>query len=67
MNQRERTNYDATQPPPADPTVGTPGANLNAMRQAGAAMIAAADGAIDRVLSGDSHKFNVAIQQQGGQ
>jgi hypothetical protein len=40
---------------------------LNAMRQAGAAMIAAADGAIDRVLSGDSHKFNVAIQQQGGQ
>jgi len=67
MNQRERTNDDAPQPPPAESTGGAPEANLNAMRQAGAAMIAAADDAIQRVLSGDSQAFNAAVRQEGGQ
>ena len=67
MNQRERTNQDAAPATPAAPTGGTPGANLNALRQAGSAMLAASKDAIDRVLSGDSQKFNNAIRQEGGQ
>lgn len=67
MNERERPNDDR-------PSASTPGAaggpnsaNLNAIRQAAAGMLSAADDAISKVLSGDSQAFNVAARQQGGQ
>jgi hypothetical protein len=67
MNQRERTSHDnqlSTAPGPA----GIPdGANLNAIRQTAAGMLAAADDAISRVLSGDSQAFNTTARQEGGQ
>lgn len=67
MNQRERQNHDNQ--PPAPPGAGSnpAGANLNAIRQAAAGMLAAADDAISRVLSGDSQAFNTAARQEGGQ
>jgi hypothetical protein len=40
---------------------------LNAIRQSAAGMLAAADDAISRVLSGDSQAFNAAARQEGGQ
>jgi hypothetical protein len=43
------------------------GAKLKAARQQGEAFFAAADKAIDSVLSGDSLKFNQAARQRGGQ
>jgi hypothetical protein len=66
MNQRERQNNET----PATPASGQAGpnpANLNAIRQTASDMLAAADDAISRVLSGDSQAFNAAARQQGGQ
>jgi hypothetical protein len=40
---------------------------LNAIRQTAAGMLAAADDAISRVLSGDSQAFNAAARQEGGE
>jgi hypothetical protein len=51
MNERERTHSEI---PPSAPA-------------AGSALLAAADDAINRVLSGDSQAFNQAVRQEGGQ
>ena len=67
MNQHERSHHDNPPAAPAGPDASPTGANLNAIRQAGTAMLAAADEAISRVLSGDSQAFNAAVQQDGGQ
>ena len=63
MNEKERhlTGGNA-----GDPT-GQPAGNLKAIRQEADAFLAAADKAIDNVLSGDSTKFNQAARQRGGQ
>ena len=67
MNERDRTNDERPQPP-ADASAAPPGGtNLNALREAGTALLAAADEAIKNVLSGDSRAFNAAVRQQGGQ
>ena len=66
MNQRERPN-DHRPPSPLEPGSSPDGANLNAIRQTAAGMLAAADDAISRVLSGDSQAFNAAARQEGGQ
>jgi hypothetical protein len=49
--------------PPGGPAPGT----LNALRQAGEALLDAADGAIDHTLSGNSEAFLDANVQEGGQ
>lgn len=66
MNERERNHPETPQPGPAA-AGGADGANLNSLRATGAAMLAAADDAISRVLSGDSQAFNQAVRQEGGQ
>jgi len=66
MNERERTHPEIPHPaPPAGGGAG--GANLDALRATGVALLAAADDAITRVLSGDSQAFNQAVRQEGGQ
>ena len=67
MNQRERQNHDHQPPAPSGPGANPGGANLSAIRQSAAGMLAAADDAISRVLSGDSQAFNAAARQEGGQ
>ena len=67
MDQHERTRPETTPSLPAPAPDGAPGANLTAIRQAGAAMLNAADDAISRVLSGDSPAFNAAVRQEGGE
>ena len=65
MNERERSHSEIPQTGSA--AGGTDGANLDSLRAAGSAMLAAADDAITRVLSGDSQAFNQAVRQEGGQ
>jgi len=65
MNERERSHSEIPHPEAA--AGGPGGANLDALRAAGSAMLAAADDAITRVLSGDSQAFNQAVRQEGGQ
>lgn len=67
MNQRERPNDDNPSSSTPGPAGGPNGANLNAIRQAAAGMLSAADDAISKVLSGDSQAFNAAARQHGGQ
>jgi hypothetical protein len=67
MNQRERPNHDIQPSEAPGPAGGPEGANLNAIRQSAAGMLATADEAISRVLSGDSQAFNTAARQEGGQ
>jgi hypothetical protein len=67
MNQSERPYHDNQSPAGPGPAGGPDGANLNAIRQTAAGMLAAADDAISRVLSGDSQAFNAAARQEGGQ
>jgi hypothetical protein len=67
MNERERTHSEIPQAGPGGPAGGTGGSNLNTLRASGAALLAAADDAIARVLSGDSQAFNQAVRQEGGQ
>jgi hypothetical protein len=67
MNQRERPHHDNQSSATSGPESGPNGANLNAIRQTAASMLAAADDAISRVLSGDSQAFNAAARQEGGQ
>jgi hypothetical protein len=64
MNTRERTN-DTPRPAQTTPTGG--GNNLDAIRQSAAAMLAAGDDAITKVLSGNSTKFIEQSRQQGGE
>lgn len=65
MNERERFHPET--PRPASGPANGSGADLNALRAAGTAMLAAADDVIARVLSGDSQAFNQAARQEGGQ
>ena len=66
MNQQQRHNDQSNQP--VDPASGNPtGGDLNALRQQAAALHAAADAAIQNVLSSDSQAFNTAMRQEGGQ
>jgi hypothetical protein len=53
--------------PPNDPSSGPSPGSLNAMREAGDAVLDAGDDAIDRALSGNSEQFLAANRQQGGQ
>jgi hypothetical protein len=52
---------------PPDASTGPAPGNLNAIRQAGEALLDAGDDAIDRALSGNSEEFLAASRQQGGQ
>lgn len=66
MNERERPHSEVPQPAEAPPA--QPGGNsLNQLRRDAAAVQAAADAAIQSVLSGDSEAFNTAMRQAGGQ
>jgi hypothetical protein len=67
MNQQERSRPDNQSSTTPGTAGGPSGANLNAIRQTAAGMLAAADDAISRVLSGDSQAFNAAARQEGGQ
>jgi len=67
MNQRERPNHERQPSESGGAGANPDGANLNAIRQTAASILAAADDAISRVLSGDSQAFNAAARQQGGQ
>ena len=67
MNQLERPSHDNQPSAATGPAGGPDGANWNAIRQSAAGMLAAADDAITRVLSGDSQAFNAAARQEGGQ
>jgi len=66
MNEREHTEHGG-HPSGSDPSHPVGGGNLNQLRQRASAFYAAADAAIDNVLSGDSAKFNQAARQQGGE
>jgi len=66
MNQRERERNEEA-PAPAAPAAGAGGTGLNTIRQTVADMLAAADDAVSKVLSGDSEAFNTAVRQEGGQ
>ena len=66
MSELERTHTERTRPP--EPPAGNPGASaLNDLRRQAAALHAAADAAIQNVLSGNSQAFNAAMRQEGGQ
>jgi hypothetical protein len=66
MNERERRRPEV--PRPNEPRSAQPGSSsLNQMRREAAAVQAAADAAIQSVLSGDSEAFNAAMRQSGGQ
>ena len=67
MEQRERPNHEHQAADAPGPAGSPDGASLNAIRQSAAGMLAAADDAISRVLSGDSQMFNAAARQEGGQ
>ena len=67
MNQRERQNHDSQPPEPSEPGANPDGADLSNIRQTASGILAAADDAISRVLSGDSQAFNAAARQEGGQ
>jgi len=66
MNEREH-NEPGNNPSGSDPSLPMGGGNLSQLRQRATAFYAAADAAIENVLSGDSAKFNESARQQGGQ
>jgi len=66
MNERERNSADNA-PSDSGPSPTGGGKNLNEIRERASAFHAAADAAIDNVLSGNSEQFNQAARQQGGQ
>jgi hypothetical protein len=67
MDTRERTS-DARELLQMNPPQGSPaGGQLQELRQAGEELLAAADEAIRRALSGDSEAFIRSSRQQGGQ
>ena len=66
MSERQRQN-PGPNPGGSEPSLPLGGGNLNQLRQRASAFYAAADAAIDSVLSGDSAKFNESARQQGGQ
>ena len=65
MSEQQRMR-DPGDDRPAVPGGATP-ANLNAIQNAAARLLAAADQAISQALSGDSEAFLRANRQEGGQ
>lgn len=65
MDSRERTREGRRRAPDAAPE--PLGRSTAGLRQAGADLLAAADEAINRALSGDSEAFLSANRQEGGQ
>ena len=66
MVDRERRMDRAEEAHPYEGAPPTAGA-LDGVRQAGERLLAAADDAIRRTLSGDSEEFMRASRQEGGQ
>jgi hypothetical protein len=64
MDERERQIRHESRPAAGE---GAPGGNLDALSAAANRMIAAADSALERVLSGNSEEFLRANRQHGGQ
>ena len=62
---REKSHDDGPGPDP-NPDGGI-GNNLGNLRQQGEDLLSAADEAIDRGLSRESHKFNSNVRQASGQ
>ena len=62
---RERTHDDG--PGPEQTPAGGIGNNLGALRQKGEDLLSAADDAISRGLSRESHKFVTSVRQAPGQ
>jgi hypothetical protein len=71
MKLRDRLNEAAELElrfnPSADSSSGPAPGSLNALRDAGQALLDAGDDAIDRVLSGNSETFLAASPQHSGQ
>jgi hypothetical protein len=67
MDELERQHETELPQPPSGAGPAGGQQSLRAARDAGAAFLAAADAAIDQVLSGDSLAFNTALRQQGGE
>ncbi len=65
MNEKERHDHGTN--PGSEPGLPAGGGNLEHTRQRAAAFYAAADDAINNVLSGDSTKFNQSARQEGGE
>lgn len=65
LNQLRESGLRDAQP--EDPSSGPAPGSLDAMRQAGEALLDAGDDAIDRALSGNSEEFLAANRQEGGQ
>ena len=63
MQERERQHIERERPQ----TSAVGGADLGAIGNTAAQLLAAGDAAIDRALSGDSDAFLRANRQQGGQ
>ena len=67
MNERERTHDDRERPAGAGSPTGPEGSGLQAAAQSATAYLAAAQSAINQVLSGNSLAFNNAVRQRGGE
>ena len=67
MNERERTHDGRERPAPPSQPAGSEGGGLESAQQSASAYLAAAQSAINQVLSGNSLAFNNAIRQRGGQ
>ena len=66
MNERERSQH-GNPSPGSDPSHPVDEKNLEQLRRRASAFHAAADAAIDNVMSGDSAKFNQDARQRGGE
>ena len=62
LKQRDDADDQAGAPPTPTDSIR----RLDGLRREGDALLAAADDAIDRALSGNSQTFNAAVRQQGG-
>ena len=67
MRLRERRTLDEAEAVREGPPAGGDPAEDDGLRQAAARLLAAADDAIARALSGDSEAFLAANRQEGGQ
>jgi hypothetical protein len=67
MNERERTHDERQRAASSGSPAGPDGSGLQAAAQSATAYLAAAQSAINQVLSGNSLAFNNAIRQRGGQ
>jgi hypothetical protein len=63
----DRREVELRNPSPSDSSTGPSSGDLNNLREAGEALLDAADDAIDRGLSRNSEAFLAAGRQQGGE